>query len=96
MTANTISLAVTAALGACWGSFLNSAYHSTLAGMSPITPLSHGPNCKTSVKPWFNVPVLGWLLRRGDAPIPKAGQLQKTGGGVSGGQLLRGLLLPHT
>jgi prepilin signal peptidase PulO-like enzyme (type II secretory pathway) len=65
MTANTISLAVTTALGACWGSFLNSAYHSTLAGMSPITPLSPGPNCKTSVKPWCNVPVLGWLLRQG-------------------------------
>jgi prepilin signal peptidase PulO-like enzyme (type II secretory pathway) len=65
MTANTISLAVTAALGACWGSFLNSAYCSTLAGMSPVTPPSHGPNCKTSVSPWFNVPVLGWLLRQG-------------------------------
>jgi len=65
MTANTISFAVTAALGACWGSFLNSAYHSTLAGMPLVTPPSHGPNCKTSVKPWFNVPVLGWLLRQG-------------------------------
>ena len=65
MTANTISLAVTAALGACWGAFLNSAYRSTLAGMSPVTPPSRGPNCKTSVKPWCNVPVLGWLLRPG-------------------------------
>jgi prepilin signal peptidase PulO-like enzyme (type II secretory pathway) len=65
VTANTISLAVTAALGACWGSFLNSAYHSTLAGISPVRPPSHGPNCKTSVKPWCNVPVLGWLLRQG-------------------------------
>jgi prepilin signal peptidase PulO-like enzyme (type II secretory pathway) len=65
MTPNTISLAVTAALGACWGSFLNGAYHSTLAEMPLVTPPSHGPNCKTSVKPWFNVPVLGWLLRQG-------------------------------
>jgi len=65
VTANTISLAVTAALGTCWGSFLNSAYHSTLAGMSPVTPLSHGTNCKTSGKPGCNVPVLGWLLRQG-------------------------------
>ena len=65
MTANIISLAVTAALGACWGAFLNSAYHSTLAGMSPVTPPSRGPNCKTSVNPWFNIPVFGWLLRQG-------------------------------
>jgi len=65
VTANTISLAVTAALGACWGSFLNSAYHSTLAGMSPVRPPPHGPNCKTSATPWCNVPVLGWLLRQG-------------------------------
>jgi prepilin signal peptidase PulO-like enzyme (type II secretory pathway) len=65
MTANTISLGVTVALGACWGAFLNVTYHSTLAGMSLVTPPSHGPNCKTSVKPWFNLPVLGWLLRQG-------------------------------
>jgi len=65
MTTNTISLAVTAALGACWGSFLNSAYNSTLAGMSPVRPPSHAPNCKTSVKPGCNVPVLGRLLRPG-------------------------------
>lgn len=65
MTANTISLAVTAALGACWGAFLNSAYYSTLAGMSLVTPLSHGPNCKTSIKPWFSVPTLGWLQGQG-------------------------------
>jgi prepilin signal peptidase PulO-like enzyme (type II secretory pathway) len=65
MTANTISLAVTAALGVCWGSFLNSAYHCTLGGMSLVTPPSHGPSCKTGVKPWCNVPVLGWLLRPG-------------------------------
>ena len=78
MTANTISLAVTAALGACWGSFLNSAYHSTLAGMSPVTPPSPGPNCKTSVKPWCNVPVLGWLLRRGRiASSPKPASFRK-------------------
>ena len=65
MTANTISFAVTAALGACWGAFLDVAYHSTLAGMSLVTPPSHGPNCKTGVKPWFNLPVFGWLLRQG-------------------------------
>jgi prepilin signal peptidase PulO-like enzyme (type II secretory pathway) len=64
MTANTVSVAVTAALGACWGSFLNSAYHSTLAGMPLVAPPSRGPTCKTGVKPWFNVPVLGWLLRQ--------------------------------
>jgi prepilin signal peptidase PulO-like enzyme (type II secretory pathway) len=80
MTANTISLAVTAALGACWGSFLNSAYYSTLAGMSPVTPPSHGPNCKTSVKPWFNAPVLGWLLRQGQrATSQKPASFRKPG-----------------
>ena len=78
MTANTISLGVTAALGACWGAFLDVAYHSTLAGMSLVTPPSHGHNCKTSVKPWFNVPVLGWLVRQGRrASSPKPASFKK-------------------
>jgi prepilin signal peptidase PulO-like enzyme (type II secretory pathway) len=76
MTANTISLAVIAALGACWGAFLHSAYHSTLAGMSHLRPPSHGPNCKTSVEPWFNIPVLEWLLRQGRCTSSKKPAVQ--------------------
>ncbi len=28
-------------------------------------PGSHCPSCKTPIKPWHNVPVLGWLVLRG-------------------------------
>jgi prepilin signal peptidase PulO-like enzyme (type II secretory pathway) len=46
--------------------------------MSPVTPPSPGPNCKTSVKTWCNVPVLGWLLRRGRiASSPKPASFRK-------------------
>lgn len=29
------------------------------------TPGSHCPSCQTPIKPWHNVPVLGWLILRG-------------------------------
>lgn len=28
-------------------------------------PHSHCPHCKTPIKPWHNIPLLGWLLLRG-------------------------------
>ena len=40
-----------------------------------VTPRSHCPACRTPIKPWHNVPVLGWLWLRGrcahcSQPIP--------------------------
>ncbi len=39
-----------------------------------ITPKSRCPKCDASIKPWHNIPVLGWLMLKGrcascDAPI---------------------------
>ncbi len=33
--------------------------------ISLMRPGSHCPACKTAIKPWHNLPVLGWLLLRG-------------------------------
>lgn len=43
--------------------------------VSLLFPGSHCPACKTAIRPWHNLPVLGWLLLRGrcadcSAPIP--------------------------
>ena len=35
------------------------------APISLLRPGSHCPACKTPIKPWHNLPVLGWLLLRG-------------------------------
>ena len=32
-----------------------------------ITPASTCPHCNTQIKPWFNLPVFGWLILRGKA-----------------------------
>lgn len=68
-------LAAAAALGACLGSFLNVVIHRLPRGESLLRPGSHCPRCGAAVRPWHNVPVLGWLLLRGRcrdcaAPIP--------------------------
>ncbi|GIH05529.1 prepilin peptidase [Rhizocola hellebori] len=47
------------------GSFLNVVIHRVPRGESLIHPGSHCPACGTPIKPWHNVPVLGWLVLRG-------------------------------
>jgi leader peptidase (prepilin peptidase) / N-methyltransferase len=47
------------------GSFLNVVAHRLPLGESLVTPGSRCPECKTPVKPYDNVPVIGWLLLRG-------------------------------
>ena len=37
-----------------------------------LTPGSHCPSCKTPIRPWHNVPVLGWLWLRGKCAHCKA------------------------
>lgn len=47
------------------GSFLNVVSYRMPRGESLIAPGSHCPRCGTAVKPYDNVPVIGWLLLRG-------------------------------
>jgi len=52
-------------LGACIGSFLNVVVYRLPRGLSLWHPPSHCPHCQTRLRPWDNVPVLGWLWLRG-------------------------------
>lgn len=47
------------------GSFLNVVSHRLPRGESLVHPGSHCPHCSTAIKPYDNIPVLGWLLLRG-------------------------------
>lgn len=58
-------IALTAILGAMIGSFLNVLAYRLPRSKSLITPGSQCPGCDTPIKPYDNVPVLGWLLLRG-------------------------------
>ena len=58
-------IALTAVFGAMIGSFLNVVAYRLPRGESLVTPGSHCPGCDTPIKPYDNVPVLGWLLLRG-------------------------------
>ena len=57
--------ALVGVLGLAIGSFLNVVIHRVPLGASLIRPASHCPQCTAPVRPWHNVPVLGWLLLRG-------------------------------
>lgn len=52
-------------LGAAVGSFLNVVIYRLPEGLSLIHPPSRCPRCKTRLKPYDNVPVLGWLWLKG-------------------------------
>src|SRR5437016_10715971 len=58
-------LALTAVLGAVVGSFLNVVAYRLPRSESLVSPSSRCPGCGTPIKPYDNVPVLGWLLLRG-------------------------------
>ena len=58
-------LALTAIGGLLIGSFLNVVAYRFPRGESLIWPGSHCPGCGTPIKPYDNIPVLGWLLLRG-------------------------------
>ena len=57
--------AVAGLFGAVVGSFLNVVIHRLPAGESIVFPGSHCPRCGAPIRPWDNVPVLGWLALRG-------------------------------
>jgi leader peptidase (prepilin peptidase)/N-methyltransferase len=52
-------------LGALMGSFLNVVALRLPRGQSLIRPASHCPGCDAPVRPWHNVPIVGWLVLRG-------------------------------
>lgn len=51
--------------GALWGSFFNVVIYRLPAGLSVVTPPSHCPQCKTRLRAYHNVPILGWVFLRG-------------------------------
>ena len=53
--------------GLIWGSFLNVVIYRVPRGMSVVHPPSHCPACGKPIRPWDNVPVLGYLVLRGEA-----------------------------
>ncbi|MEL7329112.1 MAG: prepilin peptidase [Cyanobacteria bacterium J06559_1] len=52
-------------LGAAVGSFLNVVIYRLPAGLSLLYPPSRCPKCEKKLRPYDNVPVLGWLWLRG-------------------------------
>lgn len=59
------ALAVAFLLGSIAGSFLNVVAHRVPLGQTVVHGRSHCPACGATIRPWDNVPVLGWLLLRG-------------------------------
>jgi leader peptidase (prepilin peptidase) / N-methyltransferase len=53
------------AVGAAIGSFLNVVIYRVPAGLSLLHPPSRCPHCLHRLKPYDNVPILGWLWLRG-------------------------------
>lgn len=53
--------------GLLWGSFLNVVIYRVPREMSVVHPGSRCPACGTPIRPWDNVPVLGYLVLRGRA-----------------------------
>ncbi|MBT9313284.1 prepilin peptidase [Leptothoe kymatousa] len=51
--------------GASIGSFLNVVIYRLPAGMSLLFPPSRCPRCQTRLKPYDNVPIVGWLWLKG-------------------------------
>lgn len=51
--------------GCCVGSFLNVVIHRLPRGESVVSPPSACPACGHRIRPWENVPVLGWVFLRG-------------------------------
>jgi leader peptidase (prepilin peptidase) / N-methyltransferase len=58
-------LGVAFVFGLCIGSFLNVVALRFLADMPLAFPASHCPQCQTPIRPYDNIPVLGWLLLGG-------------------------------
>jgi leader peptidase (prepilin peptidase) / N-methyltransferase len=62
-------------LGAVVGSFLNVVIYRLPVGESVVTPGSRCPKCLKPIRPYDNIPILGWLLL--------AGKCRDCGAGIS-------------
>jgi leader peptidase (prepilin peptidase)/N-methyltransferase len=60
-----MTVAVAALFGAVVGSFLNVVAYRMPRRESLVSPGSRCPACETAIKPYDNLPVVGWLLLRG-------------------------------
>jgi leader peptidase (prepilin peptidase)/N-methyltransferase len=60
-----VVLALIGLLGLAVGSFLNVVIYRVPRGESLVRPGSHCPSCGEPIRPWHNVPVLGWVWLRG-------------------------------
>lgn len=60
-----IAATLAATFGAAIGSFLNVVAYRLPRRQSLLRPPSSCPSCATAIRPYDNVPVLGWLLLRG-------------------------------
>jgi leader peptidase (prepilin peptidase)/N-methyltransferase len=58
-------VAIAALFGAVIGSFLNVVAYRLPRHESLVSPGSRCPSCDTPIKPYDNLPVIGWLLLRG-------------------------------
>lgn len=67
-----VAAAIAAVLGAIVGSFLNVVAYRLPRKQSLSHPPSRCPHCETPIKPYDNVPVLGWLWLRGKCRACKA------------------------
>jgi len=52
-------------LGISIGSFLNVVIYRIPLQKSIISPPSSCPNCNQKIKPWHNIPILSWILLKG-------------------------------
>ncbi len=77
------------AVGLCLGSFLNVVIHRLPLDQSLLRPGSRCPSCRTPIRPFHNLPVLGWILLRGrcaDCGVsisPRYPLVELTGGGLA-------------
>jgi leader peptidase (prepilin peptidase)/N-methyltransferase len=62
-----------ALIGLSVGSFLNVVIYRVPISESLVAPGSHCPHCEATIRPWHNVPVLGWLVLRGRCHDCKVG-----------------------
>jgi leader peptidase (prepilin peptidase)/N-methyltransferase len=67
-----VAAVAAAIVGAIVGSFLNVVAYRLPRKESLSTPASRCPHCETPIKPYDNVPVLGWLWLRGRCRACKA------------------------
>lgn len=61
-------LVFVASYGSIVGSFLNVVVYRLPRGISTVSPRSRCPRCCSPIRPWHNLPILGWLSLGGRCP----------------------------